>query len=72
MGVGEARTQGAFVAVFYGRDRGRCIAAPSAARRHRLYFAKPSYRFARFRSRKSRFAGRSPSLRIRYGYHSGP
>jgi hypothetical protein len=24
------------------------------------------------RSRKSAFAGRSPSRRIRYGYHSGP
>jgi hypothetical protein len=26
----------------YGRDRGRCQRASSAALRHRLYFAKPS------------------------------
>jgi hypothetical protein len=40
----EARTQGAFVAGGYGRDRGRRLGASGAARRHRPYFAKPFIR----------------------------
>ncbi len=38
LGECEARTQGAFVAGGYGRNRGRRIAPSSAARRHRASF----------------------------------
>src|SRR5919109_4256127 len=51
MGECETRTQGAFVAGGYGRDRGRRLAPPSAAGRHVAHFETGS---------KNPFQGRRP------------
>jgi Cupin domain len=55
----EARTQGAFVAESYGRDRGRSIGASSAAWRHSCHFAEPSR--ARHQARCENQAARASS-----------